>query len=112
MPRAVSQVCTLHDYVYGVMSRADHHAGKVRDICLAIAGGVIWRCDGQLKVYERQGQTTNAMWFGVGRKRYAISYRHDPPQVEIREGNMQGRVLASFDNSSSVAHVRQFFASL
>ncbi len=112
MPRAVSQVRTLHDYVCGVMDRASHHAGNARDICLAIAGGVIWRCDGELKVYEREGQITNAMWFEVAGQRYAISYRHDPPQVEIREGSMQGQVLARFDNSNSVGQVCQFFEQL
>ena len=112
MPQVVSQIGTLRDYISGVMDRAGHHAGKVRDICLAIAGGVIWRCDGGLKVYERSGRITNAMWFKVGNRRYAVSYRHDPAQVEIREGTMQGNVLATFDNSNSVADVRRFFESL
>jgi hypothetical protein len=112
MPRTVSEVTTIRDYISGVMDRADHHAGNVRDICLALAGGVIWRCDGGLKVYERSGRITNAMWFKVGTKRYAISFRHDPAQIEVREGNMQGGVLATFDNSNSVANVRLFFESL
>lgn len=33
----------LHTYATGVMARADHHAGKVKGIALALLGGIIWR---------------------------------------------------------------------
>ena len=50
MPRTVTDVDVLQEYISGVMNRADHHAGNVSDVCLAIAGAVIWRKDGDIRV--------------------------------------------------------------
>jgi hypothetical protein len=112
VPRTVTHVDVLQDYISGVMERAAHHAGNVDEICLAIAGAVIWRKDGDIQVYERQGQLTNALWVSVAGARYALSYNHEARRIEIREGSMHGNVLASFDNTNTAADVRLFFASL
>lgn len=112
MPRTVTQVDVLHDYVSGVMDRADHHAGNVADICLAIAGGVIWRNDGDIRVYERQGQMTNALWFEVNGRSYAVSYNHIANEIEIRQDNLKGQTVASFSNTNTAADVRRFFEGL
>lgn len=112
MPRTVTDVDILQVYISGVMDRAEHHAGQVNEVVLAIAGAVIWRKDGDIQVYEREGQMTNALWVHIGGNRYALSYNHDLGQIEIREESMRGNVLASFDNASSTADVRRFFASL
>jgi hypothetical protein len=112
MPRVVTDIDVLQEYLSGVIDRADHHADNVSEICLAIAGAIVWRKDGDIRVYERQGQMTNALWVHIGGQRYALSYNHVAAQIEVREVNMQGDVLASFDNSSSVADVRRFFGSL
>ena len=112
MPRTVTDVDVLQDYIRGVMKRADHHAGNINEVCLVIAGAVVWRKDGDIRVYERQGQMTNALWVQINGSRYALSYNHDAGQIKIREDSMQGNVLASFDNSNTAAEVRQFFESL
>ena len=112
MARTVSDVDVLHDYLVGVMNRADHHAGDVGDICLAIAGAVVWRKDGDIQVFEREGNMANALWVSIDEKRYAISYNHDELTVEIRENNLKGRTLGSFDNSNTVQDVREFFEAL
>ena len=112
MPRTVTDVDVLQEYIRGVMDRADHHAGNINEVCLAIAGAVVWRKDGDIRVYERAGQMTNALWVHINGNRYALSYNHDAGQIEIREDSMQGNVLASFDNSNTASEVRQFFESL
>ncbi len=112
MPRTVTNVDVLQDYIGGVMDRADHHAGNVDEIALAIAGAVIWRKDGDIQVYEREGQMTNALWIHINGQRYALSYNHVAGQIEVREDSMRGNVLASFDNTNTPGDVRRFFASL
>ena len=112
MPRTVTDVDVLQEYICGVMDRADHHAGNINEVSLAIAGAVVWRKDGDIRVYERSGQMTNALWVHIGGNRYALSYNHSTGQIEIREDSMQGDVLASFDNSNTSADVRRFFKSL
>jgi Integron cassette protein VCH_CASS1 chain len=112
MPRTITDVDILQEYISGVMDRADHHAGNVIEVALAIAGAVIWRKDGDIQVYEREGQMANALWVPINGTRYAISYNHLADVIEIREGSMRGVTLASFDNSNTAAEVRGFFESL
>ena len=94
------------------MERADHHAGNVNEVCLAIAGALIWRKNGDIQVYEREGNMANALWVNIGEKRYAVSYKHETRKIEVRENSMRGDVLREFDNDDSAADVREFFAVL
>ncbi len=112
MPRAVTDVDVLQEYISGVMERAEDHAKNVNDICLAIAGAIIWRKEGDIQVYEREGQMTNALWVTISGEEYALSYNHVAEAIEVREGSMRGSVLASFDNSNTATDVRQFFENL
>ena len=112
MPRTVTDIDVLQEYVTGVMKRAAHHAGRVEEIALAIAGAIVWRKTGPIKVYEREGRMTNALWITVGDRRYVLSYNHSVEQIEVRRDNMQGDVLASFDNNTTPHDVKKFFEQL
>ena len=112
MPLAVTDVDVLQEYIRGVMERAEHHAGNITEICLAIAGAVIWRKDGDIQVYEREGQMANALWIHINGQRYAILYNHDAGTIEVHQDSMRGNTLTSFDNSDTTADVRRFFDSL
>jgi integron cassette protein len=112
MPRTVDEIDDLQEYVTGVMERADHHAGDVGEIALAIAGALIWRKEGEIKVYERQGKMTNALWVTISGKKYALAYNHDAKTIELREGSIQGSVVKSFTNRTPISEVKDFFASL
>lgn len=112
MPETVSTVDKLQQYIQGVMERAAHHANNVDEICLAIAGAIVWRKDGDFKVITREGDMGNVLWMHVGGNRYALSYNHDIRSIEIREGGIQGSVLASFTNGSSIRDVKDFFGGL
>jgi hypothetical protein len=112
MPRIVSDVDVLQEYIAGVMERAAHHAGKVEEIALAVAGAIIWRKDGPIKIYEREGEMTNALWVTISGKKYALSYNHRAETIEFREKSMQGKVLATFTNATPVSKVKEFFCDL
>ena len=45
MALTVTDVEQLRAYLCGVMSRADHHAGSVNEIALALVGAILWRKD-------------------------------------------------------------------
>jgi hypothetical protein len=112
MPQAVTNVDILQQYIQGVMERAEHHANNVDEVCLAIAGAVVWRKDGELEVMARDGDMKNVLWLRVNGRRYALSFNHDEQSIEVRERNTQGDVLASFTNATPVREVKQFFAGL
>jgi len=108
----VTSVDVLQQYIRGVMERAEHHANNVDEVCLVIAGAVVWRKDGELEVMARDGDMKNVLWLRVNGQRYALSYNHDQLCIEVRERNTQGNVLASFTNATPVRDVKLFFAGL
>ncbi|NQE47512.1 hypothetical protein [Herbaspirillum rubrisubalbicans] len=114
MALTVTEIEELRSYLNGVMNRADHHAGAVNEIALALAGAILWRKndDEPIKVMVRDGQTTNVLWVRIGEKRYAFSYNHDAAQIEMREGSTHGQTLHTFTNATSLASIRTIFQSL
>jgi hypothetical protein len=112
MPQAIASVDVLQQYIQGVMARAEHHANNVDEVALAIAGAVVWRKEGEIEVMTREGDMKNVLWVRIGGTRYALSYNHEGPCIEVRERNTQGRVLAVFTNANTAGEVKQFFADL
>lgn len=114
MALTVTEIEELRAYLNGVMNRADHHAGAVNEIALALAGAILWRKNDEepIKVMVRDGHTTNVLWVRIGSTRYAFSYNHDAGQIEMREGSTHGPTLHTFTNSTPLASVRMIFESL
>lgn len=114
MALTVTEVEELRAYINGVMGRADHHAGEVKDIVLALVGAILWRKDGDepIKVFVREGQTANALWVHIGTTRYAFSYNHNAGLIEMREGSTHGPTLHTFNNTTPLVTVREIFEKL
>lgn len=114
MAMVVTEVEQLRQYIQGVMARADHHAGNVKEVALTLVGAILWRKDddGAIKVMERDGETTNVLWVLIGGNRYAFSYNHAAGLIEMREGSIQGKILHTFSNSTSSSAVYSIFKSL
>lgn len=113
MAITAKDIQTLHDYATGVMGRADHHAGQVKAIALALLGGIIWRADpGSIEIKQYDGNLANVLWFESNQKRYAVAYNHQTLKIEIRDRVISGQVLEEFDNSVMVADVERIFRSL
>lgn len=95
------------------MDRADHHAGNVNEIALALAGAIVWRKDDTpIRVMARDGEMKNVLWVSINSVRYALSYNHETNQIEMRRGSTQGTVIASFDNTTPLVDVKEFFEAL
>ena len=114
MPMTVTEIEELRAYLNGVMNRAEHHAGAVNEIALALAGAILWRKDDDqpIKVMAHQGETKNVLWVHIGGQRYAFSYNHDAGQIEMRVGTTQGPTLHTFTNATPLADLHQAFAAL
>jgi hypothetical protein len=112
MPRTIRKIDVLQQYLCGVMKRASHHAGNVEGIALAVAGAIVWRKNGPIRVLERENKMGNVLWVKIGGRRYAFSYDHTTDAIEVREANVQGKVLKSFSNANPVADVKRFFETL
>ena len=114
MALTVTEIEDLRAYLNGVMNRADHHAGAVNEIALALAGAILWRKNDEepIKVMAHNGETKNVLWFRVGTERYAFSYNHAAGCIEMRKGGTQGPTLHTFTNATPLAQVRQIFAAL
>ena len=113
MPKKVTDIDVLRNYLRGVMDRADHHAKNINEVSLSVAGGVVWRKDDDpLEVMTREGEMKNVLWFKVNGKRYALSYNHDTEKIELRKNTTQGSVVASFSNATPNTQVRTIFGGL
>lgn len=114
MALTVTEIEELRAYLNGVMNRADHHAGEVNEIAIALTGAILWRKNDEepIKVMVREGKTTNVLWVRIGSKRYTFSYNHDAGQIEMREGGTQGATLHTFTNATPLSSVRAIFEAL
>lgn len=117
MPVRVTDTDTLQKYVQGVMDRALHHGHNVQEILLALAGGVIWRADGDIKVRKSKRGPAGmgmALSIHISGQRYTVGYVHDTKQVEVRKMGDGHQVIErqAFDNSNTAADVFRFFKDL
>jgi len=114
MALTVTEVEELRQYLRGVMERADHHAGGVNEIALALAGAILWRKDDAepIRVMAHGGETKNVLWVRIGGQRYAFSYNHDTGQIEMRHGGTQGPTLHHFSNATPLPQIAQIFREL
>ena len=110
MAITATDVQTLHSYAQGVMGRADHHAGEVKAIALAMLGGVIWRAEpGSIEIKQYDGGLANVLWFICGGRRYAVAYNHATEEIEIRDRTQSGPAIHSFSNRTPVSDVEAAF---
>lgn len=54
----------------------------------------------------------NVLWLQVDNRRLCFVYNHDTAQIDIRESTIQGNTIVSFDNSTPIADVKDFFENL
>jgi hypothetical protein len=113
MPTQVTDVDVLQKYLEGVLSRADHHAGNVNEIALAVPGAIVWRKDREpIEVMAHARDMKNVLWAKISGKRYAFSYNHKAGTIEIRRGTTRGAVVQSLSNSTALTQLRTIFQSL
>ena len=112
MPLTITTLNLLNEYINGVIGRADHHAPNVDQVVLTLAGAVIWRATEDVSVRTYAGETANILWLVVGANRYALAYNHQSGNIELRERTQNGNVLATFNNQTTAAQVKQIFAGL
>lgn len=113
MAITASDIDVLHRYAEGVMGRADHHAGKVKGVALALLGGIIWRGEpGSIEIKQYAGDLANVLWVTVGGKRYAFAYNHKTESIEIRDRTQSGTALHSFNDQTAVADIETVFRGL
>jgi hypothetical protein len=114
MPVQISDVAALHDYLAGVVYRADHHADDVRYVVLPLIGAVVLfkDPDSPIQVRTRRGSTANVLWVHIGGTRYAISYEHQSKSIVLKRRTLQGQVVAHFTNTTSVPEILDVFRGL
>lgn len=113
MAITANDVEALHDYVTGVMERADHHAGRVKGIALALLGGIIWRGEpDSIRIRRFAGSPANMLWVNISGKTYVFAYNHKTEKIEIRDRTQTGAVLYSFDDTNTPADIEAAFSDL
>lgn len=112
MALTITTLNLLNQYINGVMERADHHGQNVNEIVLTLAGAVIWRATQDVEVRTYNDETGNILWLTINGHRYAIAYNHNTLNIEIRDRNQNGTVLATFNNTNTALEVKKIFSTL
>lgn len=112
MALTITTLTLLNEYINGVMERADHHGQNVNEVILTLAGAVIWRATQDVEVRTYNEETANILWLTINGHRYAIAYNHNTMNIEIRDRNQNGTVLATFNNSNTALDVKTIFSNL
>ncbi|EGQ7645831.1 hypothetical protein ACPF3S_003731 [Vibrio cholerae] len=113
MALTVKDVNILSQYISGVMARAEHHAGNVGEIALALAGAILWRKDDtNIKVMAHGADTKNVLWVTINGEQYAFSYNHSSEKIEMRKGSTHGNTIHEFDNSTPLSKLVKIFKGL
>ena len=112
MALTITTLNLLNQYINGVMERADHHGQNVNEIVLTLAGAVIWRATQDVEVRTYNDETGNILWLTINGHRYAIAYNHNTLNIEIRDRNQNGTVLATFNNTNTALDVKNIFSTL
>ena len=113
MARTVVDMDMFQRYLIGVMDTVNSIPdNRVAAVVLAVAGGVIWRKRGKIKVWERDGNMGNRLWVHIGEKLYYFTYNHDKHQIVVRDGGKSGPEVTRFDNSNTVEEVLSQIQSL
>ncbi|ENB2052492.1 hypothetical protein D2H34_003939 [Vibrio fluvialis] len=110
----VNQVELLKDYFFGVVERSEHHAPNVNEVIYPLLGLIVLKMDdnSDIQVRGSQGVTGNILWFTTNSQRYAFRYEHEDDTIEIRKDSFKGDVVAKVNNSTTVADLKNIFASL
>ncbi|MGO9604611.1 MAG: hypothetical protein ACLQAT_14685 [Candidatus Binataceae bacterium] len=111
----ITSIDRLQSYMRGVDARAEHHAGNVRNVILAIAGALVLFKDKSkpIEVHVWGGKVKNALWVYINGDRYLLSYDHTGGGgVQVKEGSKRGRVIKRFDDQTPIADITNFFANL
>jgi hypothetical protein len=88
MAITIDSIETLQEYLNGVLGRAEHHAGNVEGVSLALLGAVIWKSDSEIEVKQYDGRPANMIWFWVNGTRYLMKYNHSLGQIELIDRNI------------------------
>ena len=112
MAISINSVEKLQQYLGGVLQRADHHAGKVEGVALALLGAVVWKSTGEIEVREYAGRPANILWFWIEQNRYALTYNHQTEKIELKERTQGGQTLHEVDNETTYQEIIDIFKSL
>lgn len=108
----IDSVEILKAYISGVLERSNDHAQRVEGVSLALIGAVIWRSTGRIEVRQYGGTPANVLWFEVGSNRYAFVYNHSTESIELKSRTINGETLATFNNSTDLGIILNFFRAL
>jgi hypothetical protein len=102
-------------FIANVITAAHHHGPNVETVVQPLSDAVRRRLNlgvDKIEVYQRLGNIARTCWVTIGGARYAFSYNHAAGQIEMRERTLQGRVLASFNNGTSIRQIARNVAQM
>ena len=115
MARRLTTNAQIDGFIATVITAAQHHASNVETVIQPLSDEVRRRLNlavDKVEVYQRLGHIARTCWVTIGGVRYAFSYDYPSKKIEMRERSLQGRVLANFDNGTSLQRIARIVARM
>jgi len=112
MEITVDSFYVLRNYLAQLFGKASQHTSDVSDIALSLIGGIIWRSTEEVQFKQYTGEPLSILWMTVAAKKYCFAYNYDTHEIELREEDTKGKVLATFTNKTSITAVKKTFRKL
>jgi hypothetical protein len=117
MSKPLKDLATRGEAIARQRVRAEHHGPNVHAVLPAL-WGYVEMFGHDVEVMTRLGVTGNITWFRSKKtnKWYCFGYNHGTAPsnafVELRDGNMQGKVIMTFTNATTMLDLYKLFGSL
>jgi hypothetical protein len=114
----VEDLGSLQKYIDGVMTRANHHAGFVREVVFPLITAIIWTKDTPIEVRGNENDMKNVLRTSIKRQRYVFTYNHGDKvnihttKIDMRLNNLNGKIVKSFTNETTTKEIQEFFGKL
>jgi hypothetical protein len=114
----VKELDSLQKYIDGIMTRANHHAGFVKEVVFPLITAVIWTKDADIEVRGSGDDMKNLLWVNIKGQRYAFTYDHGEKtnphtaKIDMRKNSLNGEVIKSFTNETTIKEIQEFFGNL
>lgn len=109
MARQLTNNYEIDNFIKHVIAQAQHHAPDVVSVIslleIEIRKRLILGVD-KLEVYERNGVIARTCWVTLGGKRYVFTYNYDTYKIDLKTKSLQGGLIYSFNNSTTIGTVQ------
>ena len=96
---------TLSMCVHAATDHAPHVANVISSLEVEVRKRLVLGVD-KIEVYERNGVLARTCWVALGGNRYVFTYNYTTHKIDLKAKSIQGTLIYSFTNATTVGAVQ------